>query len=73
MGFVIIETIIFLKIISIGFYWKNVTKGDKITPDNIRSIRPGHGLHPKHYHNILGKQFSADFEKGVPMSFDKIL
>lgn len=51
----------------------DVTKGDKITSDNIRSIRPGHGLHPRYYNDILGRKFSADFDKGVPMSFDKIL
>ncbi|MGV6861917.1 MAG: pseudaminic acid synthase [Putridiphycobacter sp.] len=49
---------------------KDVKKGDKLTETNIRSIRPGFGMHPKHYHEILGKVFNGDFEKGTPLSFE---
>ena len=38
--------------------------GDTITIDNIRSVRPGYGMHPKHMHEILGKTFVSDVKKG---------
>jgi pseudaminic acid synthase len=38
--------------------------GDVITEDNVRSVRPGYGLHPKHLPEVLGKQFSKDVQKG---------
>lgn len=52
------------------FICENVKKGDVITEENVRSIRPGYGLHPKHLKDILGKKFVADFEKGVPLKVD---
>lgn len=51
---------------------KDVRKGDVITKDNIRSIRPGFGLHPKHFTSILGNFFNDDYEKGTRMSLDKL-
>jgi pseudaminic acid synthase len=43
---------------------KDVKKGDTITKENIKSIRPGFGLHPKHYFTIMGKKFKGDYQKG---------
>tara|TARA_B110000003_G_C16642640_1_gene530766 strand:+ start:757 stop:1797 length:1041 start_codon:yes stop_codon:yes gene_type:complete len=51
---------------------KDVKKGDEITSENVRSIRPGYGLHPKNYHKLLGKKFKKDFKMGTRMSFDLI-
>jgi pseudaminic acid synthase len=42
----------------------DMKEGDIITKDNIRSIRPGFGLHPKYYNDILGRQVNSDVEKG---------
>lgn len=50
----------------------DVKKGDKVTVENVRSIRPGFAMHPKHLEDILGKTFAADFEKGTRMNWDKI-
>jgi pseudaminic acid synthase len=50
------------------FVVEGVKKGDLITPENVRSIRPGYGLHPKYYSEILGKTFSADIKRGTPMN-----
>jgi len=47
-------------------------KGDKITPENVRSIRPGYGLHPKHYHKILTKIVNRDLKRGTPLDFKYI-
>ena len=54
------------------FVVEGVKKGDLITPENVRSIRPGYGLHPKYYNEILGKTFSSDIEIGQPLSLDMI-
>lgn len=45
----------------------DVKAGDIIGPENIKIVRPGFGLHPKHYHEILGKKFSTNLEKGDRM------
>lgn len=51
---------------------KNIKKGELFTEENIRSIRPGYGLHPKLYKEILGKRASEDIERGVPLSWNII-
>lgn len=51
---------------------KDVKKGDVITKENVRSVRPGYGLHPKHLEDILGKTFKSDIEKGTAFSLDMI-
>lgn len=52
---------------------KDVKKGELVNPENVRSIRPGYGLHPKYYKEIQGKTFSSDFERGTPLSLDNFL
>ena len=49
------------------FIVKDVKKGELITEENVRSIRPGNGLHHKYYFELLGKTFNNDFEKGTPL------
>jgi pseudaminic acid synthase len=43
---------------------KHVKKGELFTEENVRSIRPGFGLHPKYLPEILGKEASVDVEMG---------
>ena len=50
------------------FVTEDVKKGSILTKDNIRSIRPGNGLHPKYYKEIMGKTFTKDIIKGTPLS-----
>ena len=38
--------------------------GDVITEKNVRSIRPGFGMHPKFYNDVLGKIANRNIEKG---------
>lgn len=52
------------------FIVEDVKSGEKITRENVRSIRPGFGIHPKHLSEIIGNKFNCDFEKGTPMSFE---
>jgi len=49
-----------------------ITKGDTISEENVRSIRPGFGLHPKYLKQILGKKSNQDIEKGTRFSLDFI-
>ena len=51
---------------------KDVNEGDLLTVENVRSIRPGFGMHPKYYHEVLGKQFNKSFTKGTRLSSDMI-
>jgi len=46
---------------------KDIKAGEAFTPDNIRSVRPGHGLPPKFYDEVLGKRATCDIKKGTPV------
>ena len=52
------------------FVVKDIKKGEAFTQDNIRSIRPGTGLHTKYYEDILGKRARMNLKKGMPMKWD---
>jgi pseudaminic acid synthase len=54
------------------FVVEDVKKGELITTKNVRSIRPGYGLHPKYYNEILGKKFIKMYTKGEPLSLQMI-
>lgn len=43
---------------------EDVKTGDVVTEKNVRSVRPGYGLHPKYLPEVLGKKFVKDCEKG---------
>ena len=49
------------------FIVKDMKKGDIISEENIRSIRPNFGLHPKYFKKILGKRIKNDVERGTPL------
>ncbi|MCK4738238.1 MAG: N-acetylneuraminate synthase family protein, partial [Sulfurimonas sp.] len=51
---------------------KEIKKGETFTEQNIRSVRPGYGLHPKYLNDILGKTASKDFEFGERLNLDSI-
>ncbi|HEX4180473.1 MAG TPA: pseudaminic acid synthase [Caulobacteraceae bacterium] len=48
----------------------DVAKGEPLTERNIRSIRPGHGLPPKHLHEVLGRAAARDLKRGEPLGWD---
>ena len=54
------------------FISKDLKKGDSLTTDNVRIVRPGFGLHPKYYDQILGKKVTIDLLAGTPIALDFI-
>ncbi|HBS85000.1 MAG: pseudaminic acid synthase [Bacteroidetes bacterium GWF2_38_335] len=46
---------------------EDVKKGEVFTDKNVKSIRPGLGMHPKHYENVLGKTAIKVVKKGTPL------
>ena len=44
--------------------------GEPLTRKNLRSVRPGFGLPPKHLDALLGRRLKRDTARGTPMSFD---
>lgn len=54
------------------FVVKDIAKGEKLTKENIRSIRPGYGLHPKYYWEVLGKKAKTNIKKGAPLNWKLI-
>ena len=52
---------------------KDVKAGDVLTPDILRRIRPGHGLSPKYYDQLIGKRVVRDIKAGTPTNWDMIL
>ena len=51
---------------------KDINKGECFTEENVRSVRPGFGLHPKFYDEILGKRAKTNLEKGERFKLDNI-
>lgn len=51
---------------------QDIAAGENVTTANVRSIRPGFGLHPKHLKDIIGKPVKEDIKRGSRMSMDKM-
>ena len=51
------------------FVVEDIKCGDRFTTENVRSIRPGFGMHTMYYEQILGKKASKDIKKGTPMQW----
>jgi pseudaminic acid synthase len=51
---------------------KDMKAGEEFTPTNLRIVRPGNGLHPRHYEQMLGKRVMRDVRKGTPVSWNLI-
>lgn len=54
------------------FVVQDVKLGDLFTPENVRSIRPGNGLHPRYLREVLGRSASRDIQRGTPLAWDLI-
>ena len=54
------------------FVVEDVKAGEVFTSVNVRSIRPGNGLAPKHYEEVIGKKATRDLERGTPLDWTMI-
>jgi pseudaminic acid synthase len=51
---------------------EDIKKGEIITHENVRSIRPGNGLLPENINELLGKKVKENVEKGTPVSWELV-
>jgi sialic acid synthase SpsE len=54
------------------FVAKDMKKGETFTVENIRVIRPAHGLAPKYLDEVLGKKAAQDVEAATPLAWDMV-
>lgn len=54
------------------FAVKDISPGEPLTADNVRSIRPGNGLHTMYYEQILGRPAAKAIRRGTPLSWELI-
>ena len=54
------------------FVTADVRQGEAFTDRNVRSIRPGHGLHTRHLPEVLGRRATRDIERGTPLSWELV-
>lgn len=52
------------------YFVEDIKEGEIVTERHIRSIRPGFGLHPKYFKEIIGKKVNADIEKGTRVEWE---
>lgn len=55
------------------FAVKDIRQGEKFSEKNVKSIRPGFGMHTRYYEDILGKEAKCDIKKGTPMDWKYIV
>lgn len=51
---------------------EDIKEGEVITTENVRSVRPGFGLHPKYYNEVIGKRVKCNLEKGTPLKLENL-
>ena len=54
------------------FVVQDMKAGEVFTSENVRSIRPGHGLHPRHLREVVGRRAGRDIERGTPLSWELV-
>lgn len=54
------------------YFSRDLQAGELLTPENVRSIRPGLGLPPKHYYEVMGRKVKSAVTTGTPLSWDII-
>jgi len=55
------------------FASRDIAQGETFTPENVRSIRPGNGLHPKHLPLLMQSTAAMDIRRGTPLTFDLVV
>ena len=54
------------------FAIEDIKEGEFLTDRNVKSIRPGYGLHPKYLKDVIGKKALINISRGNPINFDSI-
>jgi len=54
------------------FVVHDVKAGQELTKENVRSIRPGHGLHPRYLELVIGRRAARDIVRGTPLTWDLV-
>ena len=52
------------------YFIEDIEKGELVTKDNVKSIRPGYGIAPKFFEEILGKKLLKTVKSGTAVSWD---
>ena len=55
------------------FVVQELKKGDMFTAENVRSIRPADGLHPRHLPEVIGRHAAVDIERGTPVTWELVV
>jgi pseudaminic acid synthase len=55
------------------FVVRDMQKDEVFTEENVRSIRPGYGLHPRYLKDMLGRRASHDIKRGTPLSWKLVI
>lgn len=55
------------------YFVRNLREGEVISPDDIRRIRPGYGMAPKHYEAIIGRKVKTDVSRGDAVTKDNVV
>jgi pseudaminic acid synthase len=51
---------------------RDVKRGERFTSENVRSIRPGNGLHTRHLREVLNKCAYRDIERGTLLGWELV-
>jgi len=54
------------------FVVQDILAGEIFTEQNVRSIRPGYGLHTRHLEEVLGRAAAHDLERGTPLGWEMV-
>ncbi len=54
------------------FVARDVKAGEPLNPDNLRIVRPAHGLEPRHWDAVLGRVATRDLPRGTPLSWNDL-
>lgn len=54
------------------YFVENLKSGEKITPSSIKRIRPGFGVPPKHFDELIGMKVIRDVKRGEPVTWDSL-
>jgi N-acetylneuraminate synthase len=52
------------------FVVRDIKKGETLTADHVRSIRPANGLHPRHLPEVVGRPAARDIDRGTPVTWE---